>query len=273
MEGAAFSNKMSVWDESARQYDAFEKKWHHYEKIARGLLDELPVRKSSTILELACGTGACTKLLAEISQHAKIAAIDSSKEMLGIAQENIASLGFSNVTFVLGEVASLGNLFSPGEFDLGLSTSAFWQFPDPSKVLTALHSILSSGASFGFNLPRWFPSDEARDLFRSRVREILARHGLSYPEKGSLRNQTLNYDEILTKAGFTHLKDSLYEFQTPKEMSEEWRAIPVFSDQFHHPVFPPQVSDEIRKEYEKIRYRSPGDERTSTWKILTAENA
>src|SRR5579864_7579525 len=96
--------------ESAPQYDAFEKKWHYYEKIAAGLVSELPVFHSANILELACGTGACTKLIARLSPRGKITALDSSKEMIRIAQGNIASLGFSNVTFLLGDVENMEDL-------------------------------------------------------------------------------------------------------------------------------------------------------------------
>jgi ubiquinone/menaquinone biosynthesis C-methylase UbiE len=223
---------MSEWDKSALQYDTFEKKRHHYEKIANDLVNQLPVHGSSKVLELACGTGACTLLLAKISQQAKIIALDSSKEMIGVAKKNIDCLGFSNVEFTVGDVADLENLFSSSEFELAVCSSAFWHFPDPFTVLTGLHSVLESRGKLGFNLPRWFPSDEARDLYRKKVHEILEAHGLPSPDRGSLRNQTTDYQEILIKAGFSAVKDTEYRFPIPRELTKEWQRSRHFGIHF-----------------------------------------
>ena len=84
---------MPLWDNSAWQYDSFEKKWLHYEKIATGLLEQLEIREDSNILKLASGTGACSKLLGAISKNETIIGIDSSVEMVHIAKENMTKSG------------------------------------------------------------------------------------------------------------------------------------------------------------------------------------
>ena len=88
------------------------------------------------------------------------------------------------------------------------------------------------GGQFGFNIPQWFPSDEARNLFRKKLREIFESHGLSVPERGTLRNQTMDYHEFLDNAAFAEIREVPYEFEAPREMTKEWREIPAFSDRF-----------------------------------------
>jgi len=264
---------MPSWDDSANQYDAFEKKWHHYEKIADGLVKLVELHDTSKVLDLACGTGACTQMLGRISTRGKIVGIDQSGRMIELAKETMIERGISNVTFVCGDVSELSNLLREDQFDVAVCNSAFWQFPEPRKVLKELHALLKVGGQLGFNLPRWFPSDEARELFRMRVREILAERGLPPLGPGSLRNQTIDYAETLSESGFRSIKDVEYESQVPEKMIKDWRAIPVFSDLFRSPRLPQEVSNEIRSEFEKVRDKPREGERVSRWKIITAKNA
>ena len=97
-------SKPLSWDTSAGEYDSFEKEWHFYEKIARGLLNSLELKPDSKILELACGTGACTLLLAGVCKTGEIVAMDQSQSMMEIARENLSNSGYTNVSFVPGEV-------------------------------------------------------------------------------------------------------------------------------------------------------------------------
>jgi SAM-dependent methyltransferase len=115
---------MPSWDDSAPQYDAFEKKWHHYEKIARGLIDRLRLYDTSKVLELASGTGACTRVVAKFTTKGKIIGIDQSEKMLELAKENMIKSGIANVSFFRGTCQSL-RIFS---MRIG-STSRFATLP------------------------------------------------------------------------------------------------------------------------------------------------
>ena len=261
---------MPLWDDSARQYDAFEKKWYHYEKIAKGLLKELDICDLSNVLELASGTGACSKLLGTISTKGRITGIDSSPEMVRFSRENMRVSGFSNISYFVGDVSELANIFPQIKFDVVVCNSAFWHFPDLSKVSRDVHSLLNPGGQFGFNITQWFTSDDARNIFRKKVREILEGRGLDLPESGTLRNQTRDYHEILDNAGFSEIREVSYEFEATRQMLNEWHEIPAFSDQFRSSKYPQDVIDEIRREFEKVENPSQ-NLRTSRWKIFTAK--
>lgn len=275
----------ATWDTSAREYDNFEKKWHHYEKIACHLIDCLEVEPHNKILELACGTGACTLLLANLCKQGEIVAIDQSQNMIDIARENLSSAGYSNATFLLGEVRQLANLFHDKSqfFDMAVCNSAFWQFPDQRQVLNNLHYLLKSYGRFGFSLPEWFTSDESRDAYRKIIQEILSRHGIEpskIAEHSPFGKQRVDYALIIQESGFKVIKDGRHEFEMPEGARTAWRNIPVFSQMpsriwAQSDVIPEYVREEIRNEIGRLQgqYLTNRENWKSKWRILVAEKS
>src|SRR5437879_2778395 len=82
-----------------------------------------------------------------------------------------------------------------------------------------------------------------------------------------------DYNEILIKAGFNVVKDAEYRFQISRKLTKEWREIRAFRDQLRSSKMPQELSEEIRKEYEKSQDGTSQDVRMSSWKIVIAENA
>ena len=85
---------MTVWDPTA--YARF---WAERRRPAVDLLARLgPTVRPSTILDLGCGPGTVTSLLAERWPDAAITGVDSSPEMLADARQELPS-----ATWVDGE--------------------------------------------------------------------------------------------------------------------------------------------------------------------------
>ncbi|HET6384250.1 MAG TPA: class I SAM-dependent methyltransferase [Armatimonadota bacterium] len=82
--------------------------WARYVLTVADRFDCKPTR----ILDLACGTGAVTMLLAE--QGFEMAGVDGSAEMLAIAREKAAASG-RNISFIHADLRSYS---APGLFDL-----------------------------------------------------------------------------------------------------------------------------------------------------------
>ena len=62
------------------------------------MIDVLDIQKGSTILDLGCGTGALTKVLAEkVGAEGKVVAVDSDGERLKVAREEYSA---SNIEYV-----------------------------------------------------------------------------------------------------------------------------------------------------------------------------
>ena len=96
-------------------------------------LDEFVTREtlaplhSNSTLEIGCGTGKNTALLAQISQH--VSAMDFSEGMIEKAQEK---LSFDNVSFIVADI------------------SRRWQFADQSFDLVACNLVLEHIADLSF---------------------------------------------------------------------------------------------------------------------------
>jgi ubiquinone/menaquinone biosynthesis C-methylase UbiE len=98
--------------------------------------------KNRNILEIACGTGNWTTVLAKRAK--KVTATDSSESMLKIARDKLSD--FENVTFIKSDAYRLDNIAE--KFDCAFASD--WWSHMPRKMirpfLSSLHSKLVDGA-------------------------------------------------------------------------------------------------------------------------------
>ncbi len=249
------------------------------EGSTRGLVNYLELKPDYKILELACGTGACTALLASLCKQGEIVAIDQSQNMVEVARENLRA-GYSNATFVRGEVGQLSTLFRDKSqfFDVAVCNSAFWHFPDQRQVLNNLHYLLKNYGRFGFSLADWFTSEESREARRKIIQEILSKHGIDTSKlagRAMFGRERVNYVHLLEASGFKVVKDEHYEFEMSAVARTAWRNIPVFSSRMgtRSDVIPENVREEIRNEIRRVRGEHQTNEQNwkSEWRMLVAE--
>jgi ubiquinone/menaquinone biosynthesis C-methylase UbiE len=163
----------------ASKYDLFERRWNYYTRIATRLLQPLEIRIDYRILELASGTGSCTKIIASRCIDGEVICIEKSKEMIKIAKKNMKSAGFQNVSFIHGDVANLRHLAKDLEkFDLVICNSAFWQFPKHEEVFREGRRALRHGGYFAFNIPLWYSSKKEENIFRVMINSVLFKHDI-----------------------------------------------------------------------------------------------
>jgi ubiquinone/menaquinone biosynthesis C-methylase UbiE len=237
-------------------------------------LNFLLLREGSRILELACGTGACTELLARFCNRGEIVAVDRSSGMIATARDNVRSSGATSVEFIVADASNLPlkpSYKSNFSFDVAICNSAFWQFDNALKVLQDLRIPLKKDGQLGFSVPLWFASEEARDQFRKEVQEIYSRHGIISNSTRSGR-QPFNYREQLEKAAFTLIKEEDYEVEMSADARREWRAIPVFQRSFDRlPEVTVNLSLEMRQELQEARRRAfPEDSGKVRWRAIAA---
>jgi SAM-dependent methyltransferase len=94
------------------------------------------------VLEVACGTGFWTAVVAEVAKH--VVATDTSPEMLALAR--VKGIAPEKVEFCEGDAYALESV--PGEFDAGLAN--FWfshvQKAQIGRFLKGFHSRIGAGA-------------------------------------------------------------------------------------------------------------------------------
>ena len=153
------------WDARARE-DAFHfvdnrepykdadlaRFWHHGQRDLDTLLDTLgvTVRMDDVVLDLGCGVGRLTRVLALRAAH--VVALDVSPEMLRRAQELNEHL--NNVTWLLGDGESLTGV-EDASLDGAVSHVVFQHIPDAKITLgyvEELGRVLKPGAWAAFGL-------------------------------------------------------------------------------------------------------------------------
>src|SRR6266404_2091378 len=98
--------------------------------------------RSSSILELGCGTGKNTALLAQIGEH--VAAVDFSAGMIEKAREK---LSFDNVTFIVADISQPWR-FEDQSFDLVVCNLVLEHVSDLSFVFAQAFRVLRPGGQF-----------------------------------------------------------------------------------------------------------------------------
>ena len=175
----------AYWDDLAADYDSYPD---------HGLLDSdlrsawkdllrtwLPATPA-TVVDLACGTGTMSVLVAELGHQ--VAGIDLSPEMVRRARAKTAPFG---AAVEVGEGDASVPPFAPGSVDVVLARHILWTLPDPRAALERWAALLRPGGRVLLIEGRWgieaadtkpdvpwragVPSDELAEVVRELVGE------------------------------------------------------------------------------------------------------
>jgi ubiquinone/menaquinone biosynthesis C-methylase UbiE len=108
-----YDEQANVYDDMYRRNDRAWRK--ELETLANAMTKTLSRRK---VLEVACGTGFWTEIVAKVAKH--VVAVDISEKMLEIARKR--KIRSSNVEYLYGNAYELAKV--PGDFNAGLAN--FW---------------------------------------------------------------------------------------------------------------------------------------------------
>ena len=88
----------------ARHYDRRTDAFRRWREL---LVEQLPVQRGDTVLDVGCGTGLCMPLLQnKVGPTGAIIGIDASEQMLQVAGERVAAHRWDNVQLIVAPVAS-----------------------------------------------------------------------------------------------------------------------------------------------------------------------
>lgn len=131
--------------------------YDQYAVVQKEMARELLLKIRSTgryfrnILEIGCGTGFLTELLAREYPLAQITATDIAPEMIVVAREKLAV--FSNINYFVadGENLMVDNVSFDPSFDLIVSNAVFQWFTDYTAAFTQYHAYLEPGGYLIFS--------------------------------------------------------------------------------------------------------------------------
>ncbi|MDE1169416.1 MAG: trans-aconitate 2-methyltransferase [Pseudomonas sp.] len=127
---------------SAQQYSKFE------QQRTRPVIDlvaAIPTREVRTAVDLGCGPGNSTEVLAAQFPQALVSGLDSSDDMLVSARERLPGVGFEQA-----DIAT----WSPGKtFDVILANASLQWVPEHATLYPRLVSLLTPGGSLAVQTP------------------------------------------------------------------------------------------------------------------------
>jgi trans-aconitate 2-methyltransferase len=143
---------------SAKQYVAFE---DERTRPVRDLLAALPPIKAHSVIDLGCGPGNSTEVLAACYPQATISGIDSSSDMIEAARRRLPHISFA--------VADLQAWKDAGPFDVILANAVLQWLDHHESLLPRLVERLAPGGALAVQMP-----DNLDEPAHRLMREIAA---------------------------------------------------------------------------------------------------
>ncbi len=127
------------WAESGRG-EAME---HDHLPIVLPVLHQMHIGPADNILDLGCGAGWLTPLLAEQVPEGRVVGLDISDEMIRRARRNYA--GLDSALFIVGEAEEIP--WDANFFQRAISVESAYYWPDPQLAVRELFRVLAGAGS------------------------------------------------------------------------------------------------------------------------------
>ncbi len=127
---------------SAQQYARFE---DERTRPVRDLIAAIPRNDARTAVDLGCGPGNSTEVLAARYPMATVRGLDSSDDMIRAARERLPGIGF--------DVADIGDWRAPAPVDVILANASLQWLPDHATLYPQLVAQLAEGGCLAVQTP------------------------------------------------------------------------------------------------------------------------
>ncbi len=196
-----------------------EKMERHHLDITLKTLRLMDLRPGQRVLDLGCGAGWATRLLARAvaldsgDGEANVVGLDVSDEMICLARET--SRGLNNVSYVVASATQIPEKDSV--FDRILSVESFYYYPDQGLALDEVFRVMAPGGRL-FILINLYTDNEYSLQWVDKLKvpvhvrsaaeytEMLRQHGFENTESRQIPDDTPTPDDYKTKS-FRSLDD------------------------------------------------------------------
>ena len=212
----------NIWDAAA-----YDSRHSYVARLGAGLIDDLNPQPAERILDLGCGTGHLTGIIAE--SGAMVVGIDQSPEMIGQARQNYPQLNF--------ELADAATYHTDQPFDAVFSNAALHWIQPPEPVVEAISSALKPGGRF-----------VAEFGGKGNTKSILSATGRNpwyFPS-------VAEYASLLERHGLEVVRAVLFERPTPVEGENGLRD---WLQMFYKPPLPLDVIERAEAQLRPQLYR------------------
>ena len=185
------------------------------QRPALDLMARIELTAPGSVVDLGCGAGNVTRILAERWPHARIVGIDNSAAMLAKARDAIPKE--SGIEWLAADLAGWAVAAPPGSFDLVYSNAALHWLDDHATLFPRLMGIVARGGALAVQMPSNFlaPSHVAlrdavesprwRAKLRALLREVPVASAAQYfawlsPHAASVDTWTTEYLHVLPRS-------------------------------------------------------------------------
>ena len=112
--------------------------------VGEQAIELIGLGSTARVLDVGCGSGWASRLIAEMSGEGRVVGIDVSDEMIRVARES--STGFSNVEFRVASAEALP--FEDGEFTHAFSMESIYYYADIHIAMKEIRRVLQPGGRF-----------------------------------------------------------------------------------------------------------------------------
>ena len=130
------------WADSGRGRGLEKQHW----ETTRQLIELMDVGEHDNVLDLGCGVGWATRVLAQKAARGIVAGLDLSDRM--IAQARTGYRNPHNVFFVVADASGIP--YGPGFFNSLLSVESIYYYPELPTAFSEVHRILKPGGKAFF---------------------------------------------------------------------------------------------------------------------------
>jgi trans-aconitate 2-methyltransferase len=170
---------------SAKQYVAFE---DERTRPVRDLVGALPVTDAKLVLDLGCGPGNSTEVLAARYTDARVVGIDSSEDMIVAARKRMPKASFS--------VQDVRDWSGEGGYDVILANALFQWVPNHETLFPKLMEQLRRGGALAIQMP---------DNLEERAHRLMRDTAINGPWAAKLAAATESRTTLADAAWYTEL--------------------------------------------------------------------
>lgn len=194
MSDAQLRNEFNEWARAGKG----ESMERGHRPVGEQAIARMRIGPGSRVLDVGCGSGWATRLMADAAFNGRVTGIDISDEMVAVARESSAS--YPNVDF---EIASAEQLpFPDNEFTHAFSMESLYYYRDIPKALKEIHRVLKPGGLFAAVVDLYWENEATHqwiDMLKVPV-ELLS---------------VDDYRSLFMDAGFQNIQDSRLIDPTP----------------------------------------------------------